>query len=57
MVRRTCFSQVPALICSVAVSSERVWNNTTVGTKGGISDVFAVPTYQANAALPQSVSP
>ena len=39
-----------------AIWSERVWNNTTVGTGGGISEVFAVPAYQANAALPQSVT-
>ena len=37
-----------------AVSSETVWNNGAGGgaTGGGVSDVFALPTWQANVGVP-----
>ncbi len=39
------------------VSSEVVWNDSTSSaTGGGISDVFALPTWQANAHVPPSVN-
>jgi kumamolisin len=34
---------------------EKVWNDGLTGTGGGISDVFEVPSYQQNIALPRSV--
>jgi kumamolisin len=34
------------------VSSETVWNDGSVATGGGISDVFAMPAWQALAGLP-----
>jgi kumamolisin len=39
-----------------AIASEKVWKEETIGTGGGISDVFPVPDYQMNASLPQSVT-
>ena len=33
-----------------------VWNSDGGGTGGGISDLFAVPAYQANADIPVSVN-
>jgi len=39
------------------VSSEVVWNDSTSSaTGGGISDVFGLPTWQANANIPPSVN-
>jgi len=40
------------------ITSETVWNDGTQGgaTGGGVSDVFAVPTWQANANVPPSVN-
>jgi len=35
---------------------EKVWNDGFTGTGGGISDVFDVPPYQQNVALPRSVN-
>jgi kumamolisin len=40
-----------------AISQEKVWNDGTVGTGGGISEVFGlVPAYQAGLSIPVSVS-
>ncbi len=40
-----------------AVTSEVVWNESaTSATGGGISDVFALPTWQANASIPPSIN-
>ena len=39
-----------------AIVSESVWNDGTSGGGGGISDLFAVPAFQENAALPSSVN-
>jgi kumamolisin len=42
---------------SNAVTSEVVWNDsTTSATGGGISDVFPLPSWQANANVPVSVN-
>ncbi len=39
------------------VSSEVVWNeSTSSATGGGISDVFGLPTWQANANIPPSIN-
>ncbi len=39
------------------ISSEVVWNESSGGaTGGGISDEFALPTYQQNAGVPPSVN-
>jgi kumamolisin len=38
------------------ITAEKVWNDGTSGTGGGISDLFAVPAFQANAHLPASVN-
>jgi kumamolisin len=35
---------------------ETVWNDGLVGSGGGISDVFQVPDYQQNVALPRSIN-
>jgi kumamolisin len=41
-----------------AITSEVVWNDgPTSATGGGISDVFALPSYQASAAVPPSANP
>ncbi len=40
------------------ITSETVWNNGSNGaTGGGISDVFALPTWQENANVPPSANP
>jgi kumamolisin len=41
-----------------SVASETVWNNGQGGgaTGGGVSDVFALPTWQANAGVPSASS-
>ena len=39
-----------------AISRETVWNDGDSGDGGGISDLFPVPTFQQNAALPPSVN-
>ncbi len=39
-----------------AITGESVWNSDGGGTGGGISDLFPVPAYQANIALPPSVN-
>ena len=39
------------------ITNESVWNNGANGaTGGGISDVFALPTWQANAHIPTSIN-
>jgi kumamolisin len=41
-----------------AITSEVVWNDApTSATGGGISDVFAVPSYQDSAGIPPSANP
>ncbi|MGH9395599.1 MAG: S53 family peptidase [Terriglobia bacterium] len=42
-----------------AISSEVVWNNGANGgaSGGGVSDVFPVPSWQAQAGVPPSVNP
>jgi kumamolisin len=39
-----------------AVDSEKVWNEGTVGTGGGISDYYPVSDFQLGAGLPPSVN-
>ncbi|MGH9295899.1 MAG: S53 family peptidase, partial [Acidimicrobiales bacterium] len=41
------------------ISSETVWNDGPGqgATGGGVSDVFALPAYQANASVPPSANP
>jgi kumamolisin len=39
-----------------AITSETVWNDGGSGGGGGISDLFPVPAFQANASLPPSVN-
>jgi kumamolisin len=38
------------------ITSETVWNDGSSGGGGGISDLFAVPSFQQNASLPPSVN-
>jgi kumamolisin len=38
------------------IASEAVWNETSAGTGGGISDLFPAPGYQAGIPLPPSVN-
>ncbi len=40
------------------ISSETVWNDGSSGgaTGGGVSDVFALPTWQANVGVPETAS-
>ena len=47
------------LMSGISIESETVWNDGTSGGAGGggISDVFAVPAYQASAGVPPSVNP
>jgi kumamolisin len=39
-----------------AIADEVVWNEGRRGTGGGISDVYAVPTFQATVTLPPSLN-
>jgi kumamolisin len=39
-----------------AITSEVVWNDGSSGTGGGISDLFAVPSFQNATPLPPSVN-
>jgi kumamolisin len=39
-----------------SIADEVVWHIGIVGTGGGVSDYFPVPAFQANAAVPPSVS-
>ena len=43
---------------NATITSEVVWNDnpTSSATGGGVSDVFALPTWQANANVPPSVN-
>lgn len=45
-------------LAGTAIGSESVWNDGASGgaTGGGISDVFALPAYQASAGVPPSVN-
>jgi kumamolisin len=38
------------------INDETVWNEVTIGTGGGISDVYPVPDFQTGVALPPSVN-
>jgi carboxypeptidase C (cathepsin A) len=38
------------------ITGERVWNDGTTGTGGGISDLFPVPDFQQGIGLPPSVN-
>lgn len=38
------------------ISEERVWNDGTSGTGGGVSDVFPLPDFQKTANVPQNLS-
>ena len=43
-------------ISGTAISSETVWDTPSNGaTGGGVSDVFALPSYQSNAGVPANV--
>jgi kumamolisin len=39
-----------------AITDEVVWNEGMRGTGGGISDIYAVPSFQSNATLPASLN-
>jgi kumamolisin len=39
-----------------AVTAETVWNSEGGGTGGGVSDLFSVPSWQTDIALPASVN-
>ncbi len=39
-----------------AITAQRVWNDGTSGTGGGISDLFDPPDFQRGVALPPSVN-
>ena len=39
-----------------AITNEAVWNSGTSGSGGGISTVFAVPSYQSGITLPPSAN-
>ncbi len=51
-----CGGTMIAINPAGAISSERVWNDGSEGTGGGISDRFAIPPYQEKVALPGSVN-
>src|SRR3984957_19883121 len=52
-----CGSTSLAASCN-AITSEVVWNDgPTSATGGGVSDVFAVPSYQDSAGIPPSANP
>jgi phospholipase C len=38
------------------IANESVWNDGSSGSGGGISDLFAVPSFQQNVRLPPSVN-
>jgi len=52
-----CGGTVLTLDANGAITAEEVWNNGTSSSGGGISDVFDVPTFQGNAAIPASANP
>ena len=43
-------------VSGTSITSEAVWNDGDSGGGGGISDLFAVPSFQQNASLPPSVN-
>ena len=43
-------------IAGNAITAQRVWNDGTSGTGGGISDLFDPPDFQRTATLPPSVN-
>ena len=43
-------------ISAGAITAQRVWNDGTSGTGGGISDLFDPPAFQAGVALPPSLN-
>ncbi len=46
------------LASGTTITSEVVWNEPTGGASGGgISRIFGLPTYQANAGVPAAVNP
>ena len=45
-----------ALLDQRGLASEEAWNDGTAGTGGGISQIFPVPTFQSNVALPPSAN-
>jgi kumamolisin len=38
------------------ITAEKVWNDGTSGTGGGISDLFPIPAFQSSVTLPPSVN-
>ncbi len=43
-------------VANGAITAETVWNDGNSGTGGGISDLFAVPSFQSGVTLPPSVN-
>jgi len=43
-------------VSAMTITDETVWNSNGGGTGGGISDLFALPTYQKDADIPASAS-
>ena len=41
---------------AAAITDETVWNSNGGGTGGGVSDLFALPSYQRDANVPASTS-
>jgi kumamolisin len=39
-----------------AITGEQVWNDGFAGSGGGVSEIFPVPDYQANAGVPPSLA-
>jgi kumamolisin len=44
-------------VANNAITAERVWNNQTSGTGGGVSAIYPVPAFQSQANVPKSVNP
>jgi kumamolisin len=52
-----CGGTLPTLdAAGTEITAEAAWNQGYAGTGGGISDVFPVPAYQSNLALPPSLN-
>ena len=49
-------TQITLDAAGTGIADEVVWNDGTNGTGGGISDVYAVPTFQAKAGIPPSAN-
>lgn len=47
-------TQITLASDGVTVQDESVWNGGSIGTGGGISDIFDTPDYQSSAKLPSS---